>query len=314
MSPGTLRAWERRYGLLEPIRSESGYRLYTVEDEARVRELTRLRDEGVATAEAARLAREDPHLAEQDGYGTVTAGQAAPFQTGARVAGRAASSDEGAGASAPAPLRDPVLIDDLGALSTALDRFDERTANEVLDRALAELSLTAFLESLVMPCLRDLGERWCQGEVTLAQEHFASNLLRGRLLGIGRGWGSGHGPLAMLACPSGERHDLGLISFGLLLKERGWRVAFFGQDTPAFTIAETAEILEPAAIVISAIDPRRFRGIASDVTKLAADFEVYLAGAGTSRRFAERVGANVLEGELSYAADCLDTRVAARVS
>jgi len=312
VSPGTLRAWERRYGLFDPARTESGYRLYTTEDEARVRELTRLKAGGVATAEAARLAREDLHLAEQAGSGTVRAGLAAPSQTGARVAGRAASSDEGAGALAPAPLRDPAGETRIELLAGALDRFDERVANEVLDRAIAELSLSAFVEGLILPLLRDLGERWSRGEASMAQEHFASNLIRGRLLGMGRGWGSGSGPLAMLACPSSERHDLGLISFGLILSERGWRIAFFGQDTPTFTIAETAEVLDPAAVVISAVEPRRLRAVASDLAQIAAEHNLFLAGAGASRRFAERIGACMLEGEPSYAADVLDARVTAR--
>ena len=233
VSPGTLRAWERRYGLPEPRRTDGGYRLYTAEDEARIRELTRLRGQGVATAEAARLAREVPHLAVETGSGTATAGQAAPSQAGARVAGRAAPREEGVGASAPAPLRIPVAGDRIERLALALDAFDERAANAVLDDAVASLSLSAFLEGAdpSVPT-RTWETGGSEGDTTPAQEHFASNLIRGRLFGMGRGWGTGKGPLAVLACPAGERHDLGLVSFGLLLRERGWRIAYFGQDTP----------------------------------------------------------------------------------
>ncbi len=311
VEPGTLRAWERRYNLFAPIRTESGYRLYTAEDEARVRELKRLRGQGVATAEAAKLAREVPHLAVQAGRGTAKAGQVAPFQAGARVAGRAASSEEGAGASAPAPLRSPVGDPGTAELLGALQEFDEHRANAALDRAIATLSMAALLEELIMPALRELGERWERGEASPALEHFASNLIRGRLLGLGRGWGGGCGPLAMLACPTGERHDLGLIAFGLLLRERGWRVIFFGQDTPAFTIADTAQLLEPDAIVLSAVDPRKLRAIDTELTEIAGSHLVFLAGAGASRRLAERVGAVMLEGEPSYAAAKVEERIGA---
>ena len=58
-----------------------------------------------------------------------------------------------------------------------------------------------------MPYLRDLGARWERGEVTVAQEHFASNIVRGRLLGIARGWGRGVGPRALLACVPGEQQS-----------------------------------------------------------------------------------------------------------
>lgn len=309
VSPGTLRAWERRYDLLKPHRTESGYRLYTADDEATIRKLTRLRDEGVATSEAAKLAREHPHRAGETGYGTATAGPAAPSQAGAHVAGRAAPREEGAGASAPAPLRIPVDSKRVGRLAEALDAFEEREANALLDEALSALTLRAFLESLVLPLLRAIGERWARGETSIAQEHFSSNLIRSRLLGLGRGWGSGAGPLAMLACPSGERHDLGLVSFGLLLHERGWRIAFFGQDTPVLTLADMAEPLEPRAVVVSAIEPRRFRDSENELAAIAARWGLFIGGAGASRRFANRVGATVLEGEPSYGASFLEAQL-----
>ncbi len=113
----------------------------------------------------------------------------------------------------------------------------------------------------------------------------------------------------MLACPSNERHDLGLASFGLLLHERGWRIAFLGQDTPTFTIAETARALGPVAIVMASVDPRRFRAAAPELSRLADSFDLFVGGAGASRRLAERIGADMLEGEPSYAADCLDALV-----
>ncbi len=308
VSSGTLRAWERRYGILSSRRTAGGYRLYTADDEARIRTLARLRDEGVATAEAARLAREDPHLAVETGHGT--AEQAALSQAGARVAGRAAPCEEGVGASAPAPLREPVQSDRVESLISALRAFDEREANAILDDALAEHSLGAFLEGLVLPFLRELGDRWARDEATPAEEHFASSIIRGRLLGLGRGWGSGDGSLALLACPAGERHDLGLAVFGLLLHERGWRIAFVGQDTPGFALAATAESLSPEAVVISAVEPRRLREARPDLDAIAKRWRLFVGGAGASRRFAGRVGATFLEGEPSYAASVLDASLA----
>ena len=300
VSTGTLRAWERRYSLLNPHRTESGYRLYTAEDEAMIRELTRLRDKGMATAEAARLARENPHLKGETGHGTVTAGPAAPSQAGAHVAGRAAHSEEGAGASAPAPLRIPVDTDRVDRLAATLEAFDERGANAILDEAIAELSLRALLEGVVLPILREVGDRWERSETSTAQEHFASSLIRGRLLGLGHGWCTEGGPLAMLACPSGERHDLGLVSFGLLLRESGWRIAFFGQDTPMTTLADTAGNLSPDAIVVSAVDSRRLRDSGAELAAIAARWKLYVGGSGASPRFANRIGATHLEGEPSY--------------
>ena len=191
VSPGTIRAWERRYGVPVPGRTESGYRLYTAEDEAMIRELIRLRDQGVAMSEAARLAREFPQLTGETGHGAAQAGPPAPSQAGARVAGRDAPSDEGAGAPAPAPLRIPVDVGRVVLLAAALENFDEREANKILDEAVASLPLRELLEGLILPVLRWIGDRWERRLTTPAQEHFGSSLIRGRLLGLARGWGDG---------------------------------------------------------------------------------------------------------------------------
>ena len=83
--------------------------------------------------------------------------------------------------------------------------------------------------------------------MSVAEEHFATNVVRGRLLGLARNWSSGGGPVAVLACPPGELHDLGLICFGLLLRERGWRIAYLGPDTPIETVADIASPSAPGA-------------------------------------------------------------------
>ena len=130
-------------------------------------------------------------------------------------------------------------------LGAALEAFDEPRAQGVFDELLSTMSLDALLSEVVMPYLHDLGERWERGELSVAQEHFASNVLRGRLLGLARGWGRGAGPRALLACPEGERHDLGLIAFGLALRERGWRIDYLGPDTPVESIEEAARRTDP---------------------------------------------------------------------
>ena len=103
--------------------------------------------------------------------------------------------------------------------------------------------------------------------MSVAQEHFASALLRGRLLGLARGWGNAGSPLALLACVPGDQHDLGLICFGLALRRHGWRITYLGPDTPLDTVGETARLLGPALVVLTATTavhavggPRRSRG------------------------------------------------------
>lgn len=251
-----LRAWERRYGLLDPMRTPAGYRLYSGDDVRRVARMRELLASGLSAAEAAR------------------ATLAAP------VAPRAATAP----ATAPAELR------------AAVERLDDAAVHAVFDRLLADFSLDAVLEGVVLPFLRELGEGWARGEVTVAQEHFGSNLVRGRLLGLARGWDRGSGPRAVLACPAGERHDLGLLCFGLALREHGWRITFLGADTPSDTLAETAAGLAPEAVVLGVADPALLEPVVEPIRALAGSTVVWVGGAGADEDAVARAGARLLEG------------------
>jgi DNA-binding transcriptional MerR regulator len=260
VSPELLRAWERRYGLLRPTRSEGGFRLYSTADEERVRRMLALQRQGLSPAVAAR---------------TVTN-----------------ETDGARGASAPLP------ADDLRqALADALDRFDEAAANGVFDRALGMFTLDTLLREIVLDYLTDLGDRWSAGLASVAQEHFATNVLRGRLLGLARDWGQGGGPLALLACPPGELHDLGLICFGLALRSHGWRIAFLGADTPLDTLTQTAEGLRPDLVVLTATTPQRLSRVRSELRQLSETTRLAVAGAGTAKALADSVGAELLNGD-----------------
>jgi MerR family transcriptional regulator, light-induced transcriptional regulator len=259
VSPEVLRAWERRYGVLRPTRSEGGFRLYSTADEERVRRMLALQQEGLSPAVAARTA--------------------------------AAADDRASAASAvPAEALRQALAD-------ALDRFDEGAANRAFDRALGMLTLDTLLRQIVLEYLADLGERWSAGLASVAQEHFATNVLRGRLLGLARDWGQGGGPLALLACPPGELHDLGLICFGLALRAHGWRIAFLGADTPVDTLRHTAETLHPDLVVLTATTPRRLSSIRSELRELGGATRLAVAGAGTTQALATSIRAELLNGD-----------------
>jgi MerR family transcriptional regulator, light-induced transcriptional regulator len=264
VSPELLRAWEGRYGLLQPTRSAGGFRLYSEADEDRIRRMRAYQDEGLSAAEAARLALEP-------------------------------GNDQRPTSETPAL--------DFGAFADALERFDEPAAQAAFDRALATLSLDALLRDFLLPYLHDLGERWETGAVTVAQEHFASSVVRGRLLGLARGWGQGAGPLAVLVCAPGEQHDLALISFGLALRARGWRIAYLGPDTPLDTLHDTARSLDPRLVVVSATAPRYLARLGDELAALARQWPLAVAGAGATPALAEAAGAELLSSDPVTEAD-----------
>ncbi|HEY3483532.1 MAG TPA: B12-binding domain-containing protein [Streptomyces sp.] len=269
VSDHVLRAWERRYGLLKPVRSAGGFRLYSEADEGRVRRMQAHLAGGLSAAEAARAA-----LGE-DGAGTTAAD----------------------GSVSVAVERHEGLADRAGALALALDELDEPAAQAVFDRLLSDFTVETVLRDVVMPYLHELGERWERGSVTVAQEHFASNLLRGRLASLARGWGHGHGPRAVLACPPGERHDLALLVFGIALNRNGWRIGYLGADTPLEELINTAVDTSADLVVLAAATPGRFAGLTEDLTRLASVVPLAVAGAGAAQTMALPAGTRLLTAD-----------------
>ena len=275
VSEHVLRAWESRYGLVRPVRSPGGFRLYSDGDEQRVRRMQLHLGRGLRAAEAARAAIAD----------------------GQRLGG----------SSAAARRSDQTDLPDLTArgvdLRMALDALDEPAAQAVLDRLMADYTLAATLREVVVPYLRELGERWANGEVTITQEHFASNVIRGRLAGLARGWGNGDGPRAVLACPPGELHDLPLLVFGIILNRCGWRVDFFGANTPMGEVIDGARRSPPDLVVVAATVPDHLTAIHADLARLADVAPLALAGAGASPDAADALGAELLTGDPVTAAE-----------
>ena len=271
--PDLLRAWERRYGLLAPRRSESGYRMYTERDEWRVRLMLEKLRSGVSTAEAAHA-----------------------------VAAMERDSELPDGA-VETPLE---LAEQLGA---ALESFDEDGAHQTLDRLLGLHGLERAIRDALMPYLRSLGDRWARREVTVGQEHFASRLLEGRLLALARGWNKGLGHRAVLACPPGEQHTLPLVCFGLILRNRGWRNVYLGADTPPSTVHMAADTIDANVVVLSAATIDRFATIERQLRRLARARLLMLAGGGATAEVAAQLDLECLTADPVPAAEALSRRL-----
>lgn len=106
-------------------------------------------------------------------------------------------------------------------------------------------------------------------------------MLRGRLRGLARGWGTGFGPLALLACAPGEQHDLGLLAFGLALRGRGWRIVYLGPDTPFESIAVATRTSEPQRVVVRAVDRRLLVTGRAELLDLAREHALAVEGAAS---------------------------------
>jgi MerR family transcriptional regulator, light-induced transcriptional regulator len=277
VSPELLRAWEQRYRLLQPTRTAGGFRLYSTADEARVQRMQSLVSGGLAAAQAASLILSDGEPAPRTVSGSAT-----------------------------------TLEDAAGDLAASLDRLDEQAANTALDRLFSVYTVETVLQDVLLPYLHRLGERWEAGEVSVAHEHFASNLLRGRLLGLAQGWGQGQGPGAVLACVPGEQHELGLLAFGVALRRRGWRITYLGTDSPIGAVADIARSLAPAVVVLLSMTPDNFLDHAHEIEKLATHVQVMIAGPGATPEIARQTRTHVLDQDPVSAAGIIDHGLSAR--
>lgn len=276
VSVHALRVWERRYGLLTPGRSTAGYRLYGPQDELRVREMMRLRDRGVPAAQAAVTA--------------LSASRSSPLGS------QGASSDDNDTGGGVARVRDRLV--------EAAANFDGTTAQALLDVAIEHLGVERTLSEVVLPVLHETGERWERGDFSVAQEHFISNLLRSRMGALTLTWDSGTGPVAVLACPPGEMHDLGLLAFGVVIGRAGWRVHYLGADTPLATLATAVQALDPQLVVLSAVQTAPLWTVIEEFDQLPEPSaralnatHLSVAGVGATAEVGSRLGATVLSSD-----------------
>ena len=266
VSEHVLRAWERRYRLLEPARTPGGYRIYGPGDEARVRAVAALVADRVPASQA--VAR------------VLAAERGRPSSPADRPSG----ADGGVAPTRPGASGAIVREDFLAAIRA----FDDMAAHAALDRMLGSRPIEEAIESDLMPTLVDIGQEWSDGRLTIAHEHFASQLIHRRLGAFTHTWGQGGGPIAVLACLPGEEHDIALLCLGVLLGRSGWRVRFFGANTPVAEVGAAADALRPAMVVLSCTRPETLKEQRRAITSLGARHPVSIGGRGAQTGRAPR--------------------------
>lgn len=226
IAPDRLRAWERRYGVVTPDRTESRYRLYDDADLARLRLMVRLVDSGMPAS----LAAEEVRAAYAD-----------PPPESTEAAG-------GPRRSARGPTATPA-VEALVAPARSLDRSE---LEQVLDRAFAAEPFETVVEHWLLPALVAVGDDWERGAVDVAGEHFVSSAIARRLARVfDAAGGSRPGPAVLVGLPPGCLHELGSLSFATCLRRLGVDVRWMGADLPVESWEHAVGQVDPAAVVLS---------------------------------------------------------------
>lgn len=218
----TFRAWERRYGVPHPQRTEGGHRLYSERDIALIRWLRDRTTEGLTISQAVAL-----------------------MESG---------SDASLGWIQPSVDNEPRSWGRLTSqLVMALSEYDTLRAEQVLGEAFALYPIEEVFLNLVQPAMVDIGEQWHQGKLPVTTEHFATQFLRRKLSSLFNTYNivDGRG-LIIVGCAPGEQHDLGALMISVFLVRSGWQVIYLGPDVPLTDLLETVTRIRPDLVCMAA--------------------------------------------------------------
>lgn len=274
-----LRAWERRYGVVEPVRASSGYRLYDEPAIARLRAMRHLIADGWSASTAA------AHVGQLDDAAVAALLQGTPSGRSVDTAGRSRGGARSAGEDANLTAE---LLDAAAAL-------DEAALEQVLDDMFARGSFEHVASELVMPALVAIGDGWESGRLDVAAEHAAAGAIQRRLGGsfLAAGTPRDDGAPILVGLPPGSRHDLGALAFATAARRAGLPVRYLGADLPVADWLDAAGRTAARAVVIgvvTAADVDSARDVAQALRGALPALPIYLGG-----RHSESVATTRLE-------------------
>jgi DNA-binding transcriptional MerR regulator/methylmalonyl-CoA mutase cobalamin-binding subunit len=277
----TVRAWERRYGVVHPVRTASGYRLY---DDGAVARLIAMR-----------------HLMEDQG---LRASQAAKAVVEA--------GDDLDGLKAASAFASPLLVTNGARSAEAANAFvdaarslDVGAMDAVLDDAFAAERFEVALEHVVFPALRAIGDGWAGGSVDVAMEHAASETIRRRLAHFfDAGGRSMDPPEVIVGLPPGAHHEIGALAFAVAARRLGLAVLYLGADVPVESWSTVVEDSGASVAVIAVSSAADATPIADIVAALGATTRAPITALGGARAeaTANAVGAIALPRQIDEAA------------
>jgi DNA-binding transcriptional MerR regulator len=243
LKPDTLRAWERRYGVPAPQRTDSGHRLYSQHDIDTLKWLLVRQNEGMSISRAVELW----HRLEADGLDPLTTSVVPGAQ-------RPVEARPPVVQVAPVTLGEGDTVAGLRqAWVNACLNFDEYQAEQLLSQAFALFPAETVCLEVIQKGLAEIGEGWYRGRVTVQQEHFASALALRRMEALLISTPAPTRPgRIMVGCPPDEEHTFVPLMLSLLLRRRGWEVIYLGANVPIRSIETTVSVVRPNLVILTA--------------------------------------------------------------
>jgi methanogenic corrinoid protein MtbC1 len=253
LSKDVIRVWERRYGLVKPLRSANRYREYTDQDVTLLRFLKDELDRG-QTIGALALEGRDLLLQRMRTSGVPTTQELQPHAS---------------------------LLDELVKL---LDPFDKTRFEKKLNGAVAVIPFEEALQRILLPLQRRVGELWHEGRVSIAVEHYVTKLVQQKLFSVTNQLPVYEfGPRVLVACPEGESHEIGAQAVAYIAATRGCHVYYLGPNLPISDLQTFCERVEPDLVLLSLTEVKSdaaVRQLLQELESLSMRWAVAIGGQG----------------------------------
>jgi MerR family transcriptional regulator, light-induced transcriptional regulator len=296
LTPEVLRVWEKRYGLVTPARTGTGRRVYSDSDIERLRLVRHATLSGRRVGDVSRLSIESLEaLAREDEEASRNLPQSPTPEPGDRGNRPSAGVRQSAGPDAGTVA---ALVEEC---MEAVRDLDGPRLEATLNRALMSHGSLGFIEGVIAPLMRTVGELWEKGRLDAYSEHLATSIVRqtiARLLV----WppADSSAPLLVVTTPAGQRHELGAILAASTAQAEGWRVVYLGADLPARDIARAAEQVRALVVALSLVyppdDPKLGAELSELRERLPKDTKIIAGGpvASSYERVLRRIGAQIV--------------------
>lgn len=253
LSRDVIRVWERRYGLIKPLRSANRYREYTDEDVALLRFLREELDRG-QTIGALAIEGRDALLQRMRLSSTPKQQDLAPHEN---------------------------LIDEL---ISCLDPLDKIRFEHKLNGAIAVVPFDEAVQRILLPLQRQVGELWHEGRVTVAVEHYVTKIVQQKLFSVMNQLPVNEfGPRLLVACPEGELHEIGAQAVAYLAASRGCHVYYLGPNLPTAALTAICERVKPDLVLLSLTGVRsdeEGRRLLQELEALSVQWPTAMGGQG----------------------------------
>ncbi len=217
----TLRAWERRYGLPAPQRTEGGHRLYSDRDIEIIKWLLAKQEEGLSISRAVDLWNEETASGSEPLAGAVSTASTSPL-------------------AVPPAAPDTTLDTFRAEWIEACTNFDEIAAEQIINQAFSLFPIESVCTQVIQRGMSRIGELWYENKLSVQQEHFASSLAMRRIDAL---LSAAPAPTRkdtiLVGCPADEWHTFTPLLISLLLRRRGYKVIYLGANVPADRFIET---------------------------------------------------------------------------